>query len=423
MRREAARSARRRYRQPEFRFGLGEPNPKPPPGAKLPLRPPQRAHLARGIAIGQRIFIKLVGHGSSHYSQFMFGHARRHFRRPTATMRWLSIGWRPPVVQRRWRRKDFAVIRATSRRSGRIKVMNSNSLSNQTTRLVQDIRLPCDRQRWLSKATDRRVQLANDIAASGEFAAIPLLLDLLFDESPRLAIAISDCLHHLLQQIAPKDLPVFDEQLRQFNDGRNPARWNQLLPADVPRLPKTLASRSSILGLASLHRNGYVREAAVCQLDLIEDGREIPFLLLRLNDWVAGVRKAAVSAIHRRLVPGRLEDFVRSIHLVFRLVGCKRDDHSEIVAKVLKELVAPQNEAVLDGLVNGDDRRVRRRCFRLAIELDRPHRGRLIKTGLRSSDAVIRLWAANRASRDLHGEELENARTRDGARLVHADST
>ena len=48
--------------QPQFGLRLGQPNPKLPPSAKLPLSSPQRAHLARGIAMGQRVLVEFVGH-------------------------------------------------------------------------------------------------------------------------------------------------------------------------------------------------------------------------------------------------------------------------------------------------------------------------------------------------------------------------
>ena len=52
-------------RQAQFGLGLGQRHPQPPPGAELPLRTPQRAHLRRGIAGDQRIvvLVGVVGHG------------------------------------------------------------------------------------------------------------------------------------------------------------------------------------------------------------------------------------------------------------------------------------------------------------------------------------------------------------------------
>src|SRR5258708_319504 len=62
--------------QSQFGLSFGQPNPKLPPRAKLPLSPPQRAHLARSVAMGQRVFVNITvhrrnglwnrGHGTDH---------------------------------------------------------------------------------------------------------------------------------------------------------------------------------------------------------------------------------------------------------------------------------------------------------------------------------------------------------------------
>ncbi len=62
-------------RQAEFRLGLGQGHPQPPPGAELPLRAPQLAHGGRGIAGDQGVFVLgvLVGHGGSRWLSVVSG--------------------------------------------------------------------------------------------------------------------------------------------------------------------------------------------------------------------------------------------------------------------------------------------------------------------------------------------------------------
>ena len=44
-------------RQAQFRLGLGQRHPQPPPGAELPPRAPKRAHLRRSIAGNERVVV------------------------------------------------------------------------------------------------------------------------------------------------------------------------------------------------------------------------------------------------------------------------------------------------------------------------------------------------------------------------------
>jgi HEAT repeat protein len=283
--------------------------------------------------------------------------------------------------------------------------------SDKTAALIQELRQPPSRFGWLTGEEDKRSQLVDEVASGGEIAAIPLVVDILFDESPRLAEAARDCIHRLLALVPQRDLPAFEEYFRrcEYYYWGSPLRWLALRPESVSRLPKTLASRTSILGLASFHRSGYVRESAVRELDLIEDGSEVPFLLLRLNDWVAAVRLAAKIAILPRLVPRNLEHFHRSIHLVFRLIEWKRDDHEAVVRAVMAQLVSPQHESALHELLNCEDRFVRRRCFQLAVGIEGPHQQRLVTAGLRATDEVVRFWAARSARKEFQGLQLLDA--------------
>jgi hypothetical protein len=75
----------------------------------------------------------------------------------------------------------------------------------------------------------------------------------------------------------------------------------------------TLTSTSAIAGILSMHANGYVRQFAVKALSKFTDGSEIPFLLLRLSDWVPQVSAEAVLSMQQRLT--RLAQIIPHITL------------------------------------------------------------------------------------------------------------
>jgi hypothetical protein len=59
------------------------------------------------------------------------------------------------------------------------------------------------------------------------------------------------------------------------------------------------------MALASFHPSGYVREEAIAHLAAVWDGTELPFLLIRVNDWVAPVRAPGErSSSGSRLIAG-----------------------------------------------------------------------------------------------------------------------
>ena len=88
----------------------------------------------------------------------------------------------------------------------------------------------------------------------------------------------------------------------------------------------------------------------------IEDGSELPFLLLRANDWVATVRGFAIVAVRHRFLPGYFDHFARNAQLVLRLAECGRDKHDDIIQWFTGQLVGSQHEAVFLKIVQGANR-------------------------------------------------------------------
>jgi HEAT repeat protein len=267
-------------------------------------------------------------------------------------------------------------------------------LTAETYRLLQDVFGLRKRLGKTAGAPDPRLPLIEAVAASGELAAIPSLLELLVDRSPDVSAAVADSIQRLMSQVRPRDLLALDEHVRVGDSWSYLGGWNGIRPADVSTLAGSGAARSSVLGLVSFHRSGHVREAAVRQLDLIDDGSELPFLLLRLNDWVANVQAFAEAAVRRRLVPGYLGHFVHSAFLVLRLQDQSRGNHRDMIGWMMTQLVRPEYETLLADLLRSDCREIARRSFRAVLEIEGEHQRRLVDSALDPTDVVNRFLAA-----------------------------
>jgi len=202
-------------------------------------------------------------------------------------------------------------------------------------------------------------------------------------------------------------MAALDAKLRVFGYWEiQVGAWARLKPAELPNLAKSAASRSSIAGLATFHENGHVREAAVRYLNEIDDGSEVPFLLLRLKDWVDPVRDAAIAAIQRRLTPSRLGHFVRNIYIIFRLTEWKRAGRDDVVRWLMGQLVEEQNQQTLRSLLESPDALIRRPAFRLALEIGGENCKCLVLAGLKSEDVVLRVRAARHVRQSFQQGEL-----------------
>src|SRR5258708_16921818 len=177
-----------------------------------------------------------------------------------------------------------------------------NRPSESTERLIES--LYAKKGVW-----DRFVQLdpqdesIGKMGEGGEAAAIPDLLPILIIGDRRSILASAKAIHHLLQMLKPTDFVRFDEFVRQgYPDWRvRREPWYLIKPKDVGHLASMEETSVWLLGIASCHTNGHVREAAVRELGKTETRTEHPFLLTRANDWVPEIRSSARNFLLNRI--------------------------------------------------------------------------------------------------------------------------
>ena len=251
------------------------------------------------------------------------------------------------------------------------------------------------------------VRVLEQIAEQGEPGAMSGVANCLFSPSAEVRAAASRAIHHLLGRMPP-------EQLRNLGEvvGRSWGwfiwdAWEQLTPAGVQTLITEESTRTSVLGLLSFHRNGYVRHEALRLLAQGHDGSELPYLLIRQNDWVEQIRADAQDAVRARLEEVYLPDFVANLPLVVHLLTLRRRDHAALVRQVIGMLVQPKHDELLARSIHSQDREVRRSVVRLALDAEGEHRPRVVEHALSSMDGVIRLWGSRLVRFCFSGKALE----------------
>lgn len=234
------------------------------------------------------------------------------------------------------------------------------------------------------------------------------ILPLILSSPPEVSREVAASLDRYLAGLSPRPLVVLDEEVRRACPwwSEKESAWKRLAPRDVADLLKTGVHAAAVLGVASFHPSGHVRRAAVKQLGSVSDGSELPFLLIRLNDWVAPVREAAYGRTHARLAPAYAPHLIRSLWLVFRLERCGRADHEVLLGRVMKVLRAPESRPALREGTRSTDRWLRRTCYRFLLETPGDDTPEVLEGALGDEDAIIRLWAVQRVDRFVDGEPL-----------------
>ncbi|KJS49695.1 HEAT repeat domain-containing protein [Desulfosporosinus sp. BICA1-9] len=89
-----------------------------------------------------------------------------------------------------------------------------------------------------------------------------------------------------------------------------------------------------LLGIASLNSNGYVREKALKLISGVKSPSAVPYILLRLNDWVVSVRNLAEHIIKNMFIPDNIDLFINHFDLINKLQDSVRVDLNQIKMQV-----------------------------------------------------------------------------------------
>jgi|GEM_PF-1013121 len=220
-----------------------------------------------------------------------------------------------------------------------------------------------------------------------------------------------------MRVVAPGDLARFDETYRRAVWSRGVAtepRWlKDGSEADAYHLPQSREpvealrvpddSAPWVFGVLAMHPSGYVREGAVRRLAALRarDGDELPFLLLRANDWIPAVRAAAARAVEERAADAKYTpELVWSLPLLTRLAESTRGEVDAVVSAVRATLEQPAARSALLGGLHSRDRRVRRSAYALLMAgAEGAELRQLVVVGLHSEDQVRRSLAVRAVAR------------------------
>ncbi len=276
---------------------------------------------------------------------------------------------------------------------------------------ARNLRFSLDRFHWTRSWFAKIVQIGKvldtlkTIGREGDPSSIASVARLLVGEPRPVRRAAAKTLQELLSRAPPSVIFELGDLRCQMSDYDHDAFYN-IHPEQVQSIARDEATRTAVLGVLSNHHNGYVREEAVRLLSQVTDGSEVPYLLVRQNDWVAPISVRARQAVAERLHDGYLPHFVRALPLVVRLLGMSRRDHVATVRKVVGMLCQAEHEDELGDVLQCPERLVRRQVVRIGLEFAGEAQRRVLDRGLFSADATIRLWCLRKTPGVLSSDEL-----------------
>lgn len=156
--------------------------------------------------------------------------------------------------------------------------------------------------------------------------------------SPKNSQMLLDQISASVKNFTPADWVLLDEAVRKSYPYYASLKMGKKNPKEFVPEKSTAEQEILFLGLCSMHPDGFFREKALNLLNPAKTGSELPFVLLRLKDWVGPVRSLAEKMVRERLLSVYAPFYIRFYYLVLRAGRSERTGKSEIFSLISRLL-------------------------------------------------------------------------------------
>lgn len=284
--------------------------------------------------------------------------------------------------------KKIMEIFANSNKSEQIKVDDPVSL--QQTNNIKDAKL---------------IELLND---NIKLSAIPDTFQLLLSSDEKIRLQAAEVLNHIMSNISPTKLTKLDKIFRERSSYDWQYDWRNKNPKELLHPLMSEEEKVSILGLSSFHPNGYFREKAIIAISDLKTGGAVPYLLIRINDWVRPVRTTSKERLLRYITTEYTAYFVSNLPLVLRLKECSRAEHIDIVdAVVLIISNVESSHKLISGLQSADPK-VRLACYKIILQTKVMDDRTIINHLIKDNNPYNRLFVLRNIRPEITKDEFLN---------------
>ncbi len=231
---------------------------------------------------------------------------------------------------------------------------------------------------------------------------IPAIFELLLTSSPEVKMRAAQVLYKCVSTLNVLELSRLDSLFRERTSLHWSYDWKKENPESlfIPNMSED--EKTVILGLCSFHPNGYFREKALHKLAQQNTGKELPYLLLRCNDWVQEIKKPAEQYIESRLTEQHLKEIIKCLPYIIN------NENSNAFRKAVQLLTEKQSCPYLDKCTESKDRSIRLACYQMMMLLNLINKESLIKYYSKEKEPSLRLFIFNEWTRDITVDDFKS---------------
>ncbi len=225
---------------------------------------------------------------------------------------------------------------------------------------------------------------------NGDERAYSLLFRIFAQDHDELKLKAACFLAKQVRELDYFSIIRIDQQMRQAIEVNWLIDWRSIPIERFFCKQMTEDERRAVLVFASFHPSGFVREAATRAISHYQG--TLPYIILRLNDWVSTVRHAAKISFSHRIASPVFGELSQAFPFVIKLEKGMRDNHHAAVDTLCSLLMAPEHEQELNIILESRYCIVRRVCVKTLCR-DVQHNIKIIKNHfLKETDPFIKLF-------------------------------
>ncbi|MDF2613801.1 MAG: hypothetical protein K0S71_1587 [Clostridia bacterium] len=239
-------------------------------------------------------------------------------------------------------------------------------------------------------------------------SAIPEVFQLLLSRHKGTRLQAAKRLSSMMCTLSSSQLIKVDKVFRERSSYIWGYKWSNKKPEDLFHPLMTEEEKLTILGLSSFHPDGYFREKAIRRLSEINTDFKIPYLLIRMNDWVKEIREVSQEYLLSYLKPENARAFINNLPLVYRLESYSRNAHDDSLNVIISMLSSEEcSSKLIEGLHSADPK-VRLLCYKIMIQAGVLDNKSLINYLLKDSYPYIRLCVLKAIQKTIAADEIDD---------------
>jgi HEAT repeat protein len=261
------------------------------------------------------------------------------------------------------------------------------------------------------------LQLANNIKDTNliellsdniKLSAIPDAFQLLLSSDEKIKLQAAEVLNHVMSTLNHNRLIKVDKIFRDRSSYDWQYDWRNKNPEELLHPLMSEEEKVSILGLSSFHSNGYFREKAIIALADMKTGAAVPYLLIRINDWVRTVRSTSKERLLRYITPEYTAYFVSNLPLVLRLKECSREEHTDIIDSIVSIMSSEEGSHRLVSGLQSADSKVRLACYKIILQTKVMDNRSIINHLIKDTNPYNRLFVLRNIRQEITQDEFLN---------------